>query len=82
MDDTWGQLFSYFVRRKSTLYFCLLAGLGGVAPDFDHFLSWVTSGKVEWAFLHQPDPVRIIWWVFVASLAGLFATLLLGYKRG
>ena len=54
---------------------------GSVFPDLDHFAALLTGNQELWGVLHQPAPVFVVGCIFVASVAGCFATLVLKSKR-
>ena len=67
-------------RNSSLLWriaLCLgLGGIGGIIVDFDHILNKAT-GIVEWAEFHTLAVFLFLLGMFVASIGGLFLSLVL-----
>ena len=60
---------------------CLgLGGIGGIIVDFDHILNKAT-GIVEWGEFHILAVFLFLLGMFVASIGGLFLSLVLRRKR-
>ncbi len=59
------------LQRKRTLLICIVAGIGGVSPDWGHFLNIVTRGKVDWSMFH--GLTNLFAWLSVTSICGLVA---------
>ena len=69
--------------RIATLSLGLISGgVGGVAPDFDHFLSTITQGQIPWAFLHTPLVAFILLGCALTLSLGLYWTLVLRRFNG
>ena len=60
---------------------CLgLGGIGGIIIDFDHILHQAT-GIIEWGEFHILALFLFLLGMFVASIGGLFLSLVLRSKR-
>lgn len=84
MHDTGLHLSKRNPSRASSLWRWVIlgiaGGLGGVFPDFGHFLWWVTKGQVDWMAFHTPSWFYLLFVCTLALLAGLGTTLLLRGK--
>ena len=71
-------IFCRVIQRNRTLLLCCIAGLGGIAPDFDHFFSIVFNKPEWWGVIHRfPDIEFILWWCCLAFAAGCVARIIL-----
>ena len=61
---------------KLTFFAGIFGGVGGVLVDFDHILNAAT-GIVEWAEFHTLAVFLFLLGMFVASIGGLFLSLVL-----
>jgi len=69
-----------FIFRRLSLHIGLIGGLGGIFPDFDHFLHFATGGVVPFTFLHQPAFLLSKIFIIVA-LIGLTISLFWQRKK-
>ena len=65
------------LERYLALLAWLIGGITGSGVDSDHILSAATKGAIPWAFLHQPVIALFFVGLGIASIGGLFISLVL-----